>query len=201
MALKSRKNRPDGSRLVRGCWCRECKATCPVHVLGPLLGERRSGTKLFPQATAAVALRVLREMLGILGIPKAELYRTHDFRRGHAKDLQLSGVWLHVVRFACLCLLRIGAPLYRILAAGEWRSPAFLLYLDMHRSVVLGAVCGGQGGVRLGQGLKRTLSCKRMPTRKSLKKSLSHAESCSQRCCTLRDFKVVQLKRGRNAVS
>ena len=100
VALKSRKNRPDGSRLVRGCWCRECKATCPVHVLGPLLGERRSGTKLFPQATAAVALRVLREMLGILGIPKAKLYRTHDFRRGHAKDLQLSGAWLHVLSAA-----------------------------------------------------------------------------------------------------
>ena len=26
-----------------------------------------------------------------------------------------------------------GAPLWQILAAGEWRSPAFLLYLDMHK--------------------------------------------------------------------
>ena len=26
----------------------------------------------------------------------------------------------------------VGAPLWQILAAGEWKSPAFLLYLDMH---------------------------------------------------------------------
>ena len=26
-----------------------------------------------------------------------------------------------------------GAPLWEILAAGEWKSPAFLLYLDMHQ--------------------------------------------------------------------
>lgn len=26
-----------------------------------------------------------------------------------------------------------GAPLYEILAAGEWKSPAFLSYLDMHQ--------------------------------------------------------------------
>jgi len=25
-----------------------------------------------------------------------------------------------------------GAPLWKILEAGEWRSPAFLKYLDMH---------------------------------------------------------------------
>ena len=37
-------------------------------------------------------------------VPEAGLYRTHDFRRGHAHDLQLSG-----------------APLSVILEAGEWR--------------------------------------------------------------------------------
>ena len=26
-----------------------------------------------------------------------------------------------------------GAPLWKILAVGEWRSPAFLDYLDLHR--------------------------------------------------------------------
>ena len=29
-----------------------------------------------------------------------------------------------------------GAPLWKILAAGEWRSPAFLQYLDTHRMEV-----------------------------------------------------------------
>ena len=42
-------------------------------------------------------------------------YRTHDMRRGHALDLQLAG-----------------KPLYEILQAGEWRSPAFLAYLDKY---------------------------------------------------------------------
>ena len=49
-----------------------------------------------------------------LQVPQAELYRPHDFRRGHAKDLQEKG-----------------ASVKEILAAGEWRSPAFLKYLDL----------------------------------------------------------------------
>eukprot|EP00973_Karenia_brevis_P068051 9467458-Karenia_brevis.AAC.1 len=55
-------------------------------------------------------------MLGRLQVPEAHLYATHDFRRGHAKDLQLSG-----------------APLSEILEAGRWRSPAFLRYLDLNQ--------------------------------------------------------------------
>ena len=46
----------------------------------------------------------------------ASKYRTHDFRRGHAEDLRLSG-----------------APLAEILKAGDWRSSAFLDYLDRAR--------------------------------------------------------------------
>ena len=45
-----------------------------------------------------------------------ETYRLHDLRRGHALDLQMSG-----------------APLAEILAAGEWRSLAFMKYLNMHQ--------------------------------------------------------------------
>ena len=51
-----------------------------------------------------------------MGIANASLYRCHDLRRGHAKDLQESG-----------------APLRVILEAGEWKSPAFLEYLDIHK--------------------------------------------------------------------
>ena len=70
-------------------------------------------------------------MLRALGIQNANSYRTHDLRRGHAKDLQLSN-----------------APLSVILRAGEWRctgptiscalrsarprSCAFLAYSDEH---------------------------------------------------------------------
>ena len=46
-------------------------------------------------------------------IPEARFYRTHDLRRGHARDLQKNG-----------------ASLAEILEAGQWCSPAFLAYLD-----------------------------------------------------------------------
>ena len=46
-------------------------------------------------------------------VSHATSYGTHDIRRGHAKDLQMSG-----------------ASLAEILAAGQWRSPAFMKYLD-----------------------------------------------------------------------
>ena len=52
-------------------------------------------------------------MLQILDVPKCTLYRTHDLRRGHARDLQASG-----------------CSLYELLSAGEWRGPAFMEYLD-----------------------------------------------------------------------
>ena len=46
-------------------------------------------------------------------VPDGSKYRTHDFRRGHARDM-----------------LNSGARLCEILKAGEWRSAAFLAYLD-----------------------------------------------------------------------
>ena len=58
-------------------------------------------------------MNCLRGMLAALHIPDSHLYRTHDLRRGHARDLQARG-----------------ATLAEILAAGDWRSPSFLKYLD-----------------------------------------------------------------------
>ena len=55
----------------------------------------------------------LRELLKELHVPNVTLFRTHDFRRGHAEDL-----------------CRGGSRLYEILAAGDWKSGAFLAYLD-----------------------------------------------------------------------
>jgi len=37
LCLKRRKNRPQGSRLTRRCWCSTSPTTCPVHVLGAFL--------------------------------------------------------------------------------------------------------------------------------------------------------------------
>ena len=117
LKLRTRKNKPHGSLLVRRCWCRSCletSPTCPVHVLGAYYKDLGEGVKPFGHISAASALRVLRDMLGKLDVEKAGLYRTHDFRRGHARDMQ---AW--------------GRTLPEILAAGERSSPAFMKYLDM----------------------------------------------------------------------
>ena len=113
LLLRRRKNRAQGSRLSRRCWCASCSTTCPVHALGPWVARFDSGRELFGGISAAGALRALREMLAALGVQGASLFRLHDLRRGHAKDLQESG-----------------ATLAEILAAGEWRSCAFMAYLD-----------------------------------------------------------------------
>ena len=115
LSLKRRKNLPGGTKLLRGCWCRQSPKTCPVHIAGPYLDRHGEGQGLFAGVTAASALKVLRQLLAVLKVEGAGEYRTHDFRRGHAKDLQQSG-----------------APLWKILEAGQWRSPAFLKYLDMN---------------------------------------------------------------------
>jgi len=132
LRLKRRKNKPRGSVLIRRCWCQQSRRTCPVHVVGKLVNSCEHGVKLFDGITPAFALGALRDMLSLLQVPQADMYRTHDLRRGHALDLQLSG-----------------APLWEILAAGEWRSPAFLKYLDQHRleiDLVVQAHCDESDG-------------------------------------------------------
>ena len=39
----------------------------------------------------------------------------------------------HLARIRCPVVVFAGAPLWKILAAGEWRSPTFLAYVDQHR--------------------------------------------------------------------
>ena len=56
---------------------------------------------------------MLRWYLVYLGDREAHLHGTHDFRRGHARDI-----------------LQRGGTLADILQAGEWRSAAFLSYLS-----------------------------------------------------------------------
>ena len=111
LTLARRKNRPHRTQLVRTCWCKESKKTCPVHRLGPWLGAAPLGGALFPAVTAARALGKLRDILWLLGpaqltalapharcvaagVEESAAYRTHDLRRGHALDLQLSGAAL-----------------------------------------------------------------------------------------------------------
>jgi hypothetical protein len=113
LRLKRRKNKEGGSLLTRRCWCSKCEATCPVHVLGKFCLEAGARSAPFANFSPAGVLAALRRWLTCLGVPDATKYRTHDIRRGHARDLQLAG-----------------SSLMEILKAGEWRSAAFLAYLD-----------------------------------------------------------------------
>ena len=135
LVLRRRKNKPAGSRLARRCTCNNAANACAFHLIGSLLDTTPVGTRLFEGITASGALAysdcaimlctcclcsgattTLRILLEAVGTQNAHLYRPHDLRRGHAEDLRLSG-----------------APLWKILAAGEWRSPAFLNYMDIHK--------------------------------------------------------------------
>ena len=114
LRLKRRKNKPNGSELWLSCWCSSCKVTCPIHVLGHYVDSLPHGAAPFAGTSAGEALGLLRNRLETLGVPEALHYRTHDLRRGHAEDLKLSG-----------------SSLMEILRVGEWRSPAFLSYLNV----------------------------------------------------------------------
>ena len=78
-----------------------------------------NGRQLFEGITAANALAALREMLEALEVPNAASYRTHDFRRGHALDLQLSGALVFSLRVFCvLWLLLCRGPVVADLSGG-----------------------------------------------------------------------------------
>lgn len=62
-----------------------------------IIGQR-SRFVLGHRITSQHAWTSLRQWLLELRAPRALEFRTHDFRRGHAKDLQLSGVITHVSR-------------------------------------------------------------------------------------------------------
>ena len=96
----------------------ESAYTCVVHTVGKVVSQCAVGEKLFENITAASALNKLREMLTRLGVAEACCYRTHDLRRGHAKDLQLSGDFDIELKCFHVLVLR-GAPLREILMMGE----------------------------------------------------------------------------------
>ena len=60
-----------GTKLTRGCWCRQSPKTCPVHVAGPYLDSHGEGERLFAGVTADNALRVLRRLLAVLKVEDA----------------------------------------------------------------------------------------------------------------------------------
>lgn len=132
LKLKRRKNRPLGSEMCsccalvvgtfagwlvasryRKCWCKHDQATCPVHVLGQFVTQFAPGSAIFGGLSPSQASGYLKACLQCLNIAKADLYRPHDLRRGHAEDMR---AW--------------GCELAKILHWGEWKSPAFLSYVE-----------------------------------------------------------------------
>ena len=105
-----------GSTLVRKCWCETSPTTCPRHVIADLIESTPVGQPVFGAMSPKEANADLRRRLAAIGIPNAHQFTLYAMRRGHAMDLVESG-----------------ARLWEILQAGEWRSPAFLAYLKLHR--------------------------------------------------------------------
>ena len=122
LSLARRKNLRHGSTMSRNCWCRKSSQTCPVHVLMKYCEKVAVGQPLFPSHKAEQVRTNLRGRLSRLNIPDAYAYGTHDFRRGHTMDMVMAG-----------------APLSQILKAGQWKSSAFLEYIEK-QEVECGAV-------------------------------------------------------------
>ena len=87
-----------------------------MHVIGEYLAEFEAGTKPFVSWKPDVVLATLRDVLKVVEVVEASEYVAHDLRRGHAEDIRARG-----------------GTLAEILLAGDWRSLAFLDYLNKHR--------------------------------------------------------------------
>lgn len=74
----------------------------------------------------------MRSRLAKLFVPEAAEHCLQDFRRGHARDLVEKGASF-AMDFGSSASACASARLFDILKAGEWKSPAFLLYCDMHK--------------------------------------------------------------------
>ena len=117
--LRSRKNKPHGATIRRGCSCllgQFGSALCALHTIGPRLAGLSRGAKLFPHwcVKGGSPLRFsLHRRLAQLDVQQPQTYGLQSFRRGHAHQIMLDG-----------------GTLADVLKAGQWASPAFLLYLD-----------------------------------------------------------------------
>ena len=96
--LPRRKNRPFPTELVRECWCRAHRPTCPVHSIAPFFRALEDGDTPFSRFHPSRVRKQLRRMLSAVGVPDAHKYRTHDIRRGHADDILKAGAPVSKVR-------------------------------------------------------------------------------------------------------
>ena len=114
LRLARRKNKPHGTVLTRKCWCSSSTLTCPVHAVGQIISSMPSNLKVFEGLSAQAVRYTLRDRVRKLGLCDSQNYNTHDFRRGHARDLANSK----------------GSTIKQILEMGQWKSSAILKYVD-----------------------------------------------------------------------
>ena len=69
------------------------------------MGSLEAGARPFASLSKDAILKALRQLLALIGVQDAELYGTHNCRRGHSDDM-----------------VRAGRGLAEILVAGGWRS-------------------------------------------------------------------------------
>ena len=126
LRLRRRKHRPEGSLLSRRCLCQtHGPGRCPPHRLSPYLSKFKVGERLWGW-TPAEFTRLMKRMLSLLLAPDAEKFSLKAFRAVKATELA-----------------KAGSALGSILAAGEWKSTAFMRYVDedaVDASAVLGMV-------------------------------------------------------------
>lgn len=92
------------AKLIHGyAWCMH-KFLVPMAI----------GTQPWATISAGEVRSHLRATLGHPAAPNGEANSTHDLRRGHAKDMQLSGT-----------------SLAQVLTAGEWKSRAVATYVAL----------------------------------------------------------------------
>jgi hypothetical protein len=110
--LRKRKHRASGSWLKRACTCSECPLLCGIHFAGQYVMTKPIGEELFGFSQAQFT-HAIKRALTLLEIPGASTFSLKAFRAGRATELALKGV-----------------PIGKILQAGEWKSSAFLRYID-----------------------------------------------------------------------
>jgi len=123
--LPRRKNKISGSTLSRSCTFTKLPEICPCHQLVARSNQTLPGSQLFSYPYQRI-LSNIRDILRNVGEEDYKLYGCHSLRRGMAQD-----IWENT------------KSLKDVLLAGEWRSPAFLLYLnqtEVNEEVVLQAI-------------------------------------------------------------
>ena len=122
LSLSSRKNKPQGSRLVRRCCAggRVCGGLCPHRAAGWLIRNTAPGDTLY--TSYGEFLKDLRAYATAAGFDDAQRFGSHGLRRGATVDLAS----------------RPDTTLEQLMLAGEWSSKAWQKYASSASVTVMG---------------------------------------------------------------